>query len=256
MNEPKQIEFPLVFPKSDGAFDLITLKTGEMLFVLGANGSGKSSIISHFTKSHPDLATRISAHRQTWFQSNAPEITANSIDHAEHILRSTNMMSDSRYRDQHTNLRNSILLTNLIDFEALFNKGIVQLVKQGDYEKVDEKLKEFSPLKFINELLKFCNMPIKISIEKNRRVMAQRKDGPLFGVDSLSDGERNALLIATEVLTAAPGRLLLLDEPERHLHRSIVSPLLARLLERRKDCAFVIATHDVALPLENRSART
>ena len=41
----------------------------------------------------------------------------------------------------------------------------------------------------------------------------------------LSDGERNALLIGSDVLTTEPNSLIILDEPERHLHRSIISPL-------------------------------
>src|SRR6476469_6154237 len=50
--------------------------------------------------------------------------------------------------------------------------------------------------------------------------------------------------------------LLLIDEPERHLHRSIISPLLTNLFSKREDCAFIVSTHDVMLPLDNPSART
>ncbi len=48
----------------------------------------------------------------------------------------------------------------------------------------------------------------------------------------------------------------MIDEPERHLHRSIISPLLTLLFSKRDDCAFVVSTHDVMLPLDNPSART
>ena len=50
--------------------------------------------------------------------------------------------------------------------------------------------------------------------------------------------------------------LLIIDEPERHLHRSIISPLLGQLFERRPDCGFVISTHDHDLPLGHPEART
>ena len=63
------------------------------------------------------------------------------------------------------------------------------------------------------------------------------------------------LLMAGDVLTAKPGSFLLIDEPERHLHRAIISPLLTLLFERRKDCAFVISTHDVDLAIDYREAR-
>ncbi len=57
-------------------------------------------------------------------------------------------------------------------------------------------------------------------------------------------------------LTAKAGTLILVDEPERHLHRSIISPLLTQLFRKRKDCAFVVSTHDILLPLDNPLART
>ena len=43
----------------------------------------------------------------------------------------------------------------------------------------------------------------------------------------MSDGERSAVLLAAEVLTAQSGSLLLIDEPERHLHRSTSARYLA-----------------------------
>lgn len=63
-------------------------------------------------------------------------------------------------------------------------------------------------------------------------------------------------MIAADVLTVKEGTLVLIDEPERHLHRSIISPLLTLLFAKRPDCAFIISTHDVMLPLDNPGART
>ena len=72
----------------------------------------------------------------------------------------------------------------------------------------------------------------------------------------MSDGERSAVLLAAEVLTAPPGSLLLIDEPERHLHRSIIGPLLGSLFESRDDCAFIVATHEIAFPTDFPDAST
>ena len=85
-------------------------------------------------------------------------------------------------------------------------------------------------------------------------MVAKREDYPPYSIAQLSDGERNALLIIANVLTADPDTLILLDEPERHLHRSIVSPLISTLLTYRDDCAFVISTHDVTLPHDQKES--
>ena len=74
-------------------------------------------------------------------------------------------------------------------------------------------------------------------------------EGQSFPLPRMSDGERSAAIIAATVLTADPGTTFLIDEPERHLHRAIITPFLAALFAKRLDCAFVISTHELALPL-------
>ena len=61
-------------------------------------------------------------------------------------------------------------------------------------------------------------------------------------------------LLIANVLTAPTDTLVLIDEPERHLHRSIVSPLLSTLLTYRDDCGFVVSTHDISLPIDQKKA--
>ena len=68
-------------------------------------------------------------------------------------------------------------------------------------------------------------------------------------------GERNAAIIGATVLTVEAGTVLLIDEPERHLHRSIIVPFLAAVFAKREDCAFVISTHELALPAANPASR-
>jgi hypothetical protein len=64
------------------------------------------------------------------------------------------------------------------------------------------------------------------------------------------------LLIAANVLTVEPGTLILIDEPERHLHRSITAPLLVQLFAKRSDCSFIISTHDVTLASDQMFSET
>ena len=60
----------LFIPKLSGDSLPISIEAGDQLFVVGANGSGKSALIQHFVTSQgADNFRRISAHRQTWFPS-------------------------------------------------------------------------------------------------------------------------------------------------------------------------------------------
>ena len=56
--------FQLNIPTGDGPPTAFALGVGDVLFVLGANGTGKSSLVSHLFNQHQGNAKRISAHRQ------------------------------------------------------------------------------------------------------------------------------------------------------------------------------------------------
>lgn len=71
---------------------------------------------------------------------------------------------------------------------------------------------------------------------------------------SMSDGERAALIIASEVILCEKNAIIFIDEPERHLHRSISSPLLQYLKSIRTDLRWIISTHDLSLPRDNPDA--
>ena len=104
------------------------------------------------------------------------------------------------------------------------------------------------PLVALSGLLTNANLPFEFSVDRNATIVATKPGLEPYSVAEMSDGERNALLLAAEVLTVPAGTLILIDEPEQHLHRSIVSPLLNGLFSKRPDCMFVVSTHELTLP--------
>ncbi|MCY4185383.1 MAG: AAA family ATPase [Rhodobacteraceae bacterium] len=235
------------------------LSIGEILFVLGANGTGKSSLMLHFAKQNQSVTRRIMAHRQTWMRSAAVDMTPSSKVQTEQNIKSTDTRQTSRYMDDYGEARASMTIYDLIDAHNIRARKISDLVDNDDLANAGKTAKaEEPPISVINELLHYSNIPIKISIHKNERLMASKTSkngGSLYSAAELSDGERSALLLAGSVLTADSGTLFLIDEPERHLHRSIITPLLVKLFERRSDCGFVVSTHDHDLPLGVNDAR-
>lgn len=248
--------FELSVPLSGQQPLTFTLDVGEILFVLGANGTGKSSLVHRFYSQHFGQARRISAHRQTWFTSNAITLSPHDKKNTETNIQNTDNNIQSRWMDQFSQQRASIAIYDLIDAENVRARSITSAVDGDNFALAKELSKKDAPLKVINELLRLSNLPIEISVHESEQLMASRGGGDLYSIAELSDGERNALLIAATVLTSKPGILLVVDEPERHLHRSIISPLLSLLFAQRPDCAFVVSTHDVMLPLDNPTART
>jgi ABC-type lipoprotein export system ATPase subunit len=248
--------FNLTIPELDGSPLEVTLGIGQCVFVLGANGTGKSSLMQKFYTAHHPNAQRISAHRQTWFASSSITLSPAQKRDTENSILNSDTSADSRWKDDYAAHRANIAIYDLIDAENIRARAITGAVDGDDIDLAKTLSKKDSPIKIINELLRLSNIPIEISVKKNEEVLASKCGSEPYSVAKLSDGERNALLIAASVLTVAPGTLLLIDEPERHLHRSIISPLLTLLFAKRTDCAFVVSTHDVMLPLDNPSART
>jgi ABC-type cobalamin/Fe3+-siderophores transport system ATPase subunit len=170
--------------------------------------------------------------------------------------RSADQSPSARWSEDYSAQRASIAIYDLIDAENIRARSISGAVDAGDFALAKARSTSKSAIGKINELLRLSSLRIELSIHENAQLVASGNDGQPYSVAELSDGERNAILIAATVLTVNSGTLLLLDEPERHLHRSIVSPLLRLLFSERKDCTFVVSTHEVSLPADYPGSRT
>jgi ABC-type cobalamin/Fe3+-siderophores transport system ATPase subunit len=249
-------QFDLAVPRTTGGEIELAVKLSESLFILGANGTGKSALMHRFYRAHSGSARRLSAHRRTWFESNALTLTGAARRQVEQNILSFDKRPDSRWMDHSSAERSYIAVYDLIDAENVRARDIADAVDHGDLDLAKVLSKKEAPIKIINELLRLSNLPIEVAIQEAERIVARKSGGSPYSIAELSDGERNALLIAATVLTVKGGTLILIDEPERHLHRSIISPLLSQLFSKRPDCAFVVSTHEVMLPLDNPSSRT
>lgn len=246
----------LIIPLSSGGTLPIELHTGSVLFALGANGSGKSSLVHHFFAAHATCARRISAHRQTWFDSGAVSITGQQRQTTEKNILIWDSGLSARWREEASAQRTSMAVFDLVDAQNVRSRAIADAIDADDLDFARELRRSDAPLKVLNEILRLSAIPIQVSIRTSEELVASKNGGAAYSIAELSDGERNVLLLAANVLTAKPGTLLLIDEPERHIHRSISSPLLSLLIGRRPDCTFVVSTHEVMLPLDTPNART
>ncbi len=249
-------QFQLDIPTGNDQPVRFTLKIGELLYLLGANGTGKSSLVSRIFSQHQSQAKRISAHRQTWFESNTLDMTAKGRDDLEKNFVAQDGQPRSRYWEWNPAGRSNMAIFDLIDADTMQERKIASLVRAGDLTTAVDLANAPSPIHIINELMRVSNIPIEISVEDGQKIVAKKNGSSSYSVAELSDGERNSFLIAANVMTAKPGSLILIDEPERHLHRSIVSPLLKQLFEKRKDCAFIVSTHEIMLPIDTPEAST
>ena len=238
----------------------LTIENGDQLFIIGRNGSGKSALIQHFFASLPsDRVKWIPAHRQLWSESGRLDLTPASRQEYEEQMSNHNRSPQARYKDDHAYQRRTVsaILFDLVNKENTRARSIAYHVDNDDCSEA-QKVSAESPPPFdqLNKLLNLATLTVNIENSHNQEILAKHPQCAPFNVIEMSDGDRSAMIIAAHVITAEPGTVLLIDEPERHLHRSISQPFLSALFDlRREDCAFIISTHEITLPIATPGAQ-
>ena len=237
----------------------LNLKTGDILYIVGTNGSGKSALIHKFVQEHRnDKRVRwIAAHRRTWLDSGATSFTPQRREEYDEQRSKYEYRANARWQDAYADANLSAVLFDLVDKQSARAESIAELVDIGECSRAKECAAESPPpLNQINEILKIGGLKVHLEKVKHQNLVARHENGNTYSIAEMSDGERSAMIIAAQVITAESGTLFLIDEPERHLHRSIIEPLLSALFAlRREDCTFVISTHEVMLPVANPDAK-
>lgn len=256
------VAFPFKIKVNSGAEIPVLMDTTAPLFIVGANGSGKSTLVQHIL----ELSTkegitckRIAAHRQVTMESTLIGMTSSGRRDYAQNSRSVELSVQGRWMDRYAGNRWQAVLFDLVAQETDLGSRVLDKLYAGKRDEVDTIVKtERRPFDRINELLSLAGLPVNIKHNpENGVTMAIHKTAASSPYDmaQMSDGERSAVQIAAEVLTAERDSILLIEEPERHLHASIVVPFLTALFAERPDCSFVISTHELALPKSNRDSR-
>lgn len=71
----------------------------------------------------------------------------------------------------------------------------------------------------------------------------------------MSDGERVALYLIAQCLAVPSNKTIIIDEPEVHLHRSIMNRLWKAIERVREDCFFIYITHDTHFAASHEHAK-
>src|SRR5690606_32819536 len=66
-----------------------------------------------------------------------------------------------------------------------------------------------------------------------------------YNASEMSDGERVIFYLIGEVICSAPNSIIIIDEPEMHIHKSLIKILFDLIEIERPDCSFIYLTHDI-----------
>ena len=135
-------------------------------------------------------------------------------------------------------------------------RAIASSIDGGDCQRAKCQATELdSPMNSVNRILQKSGLKISVSVGPDGKLLAHNQEDASYDLSYASDGERNAVVTAATVVTAPEGAVILFDEPDRHLHRSVIVPFVSALADQRSDCIFAVATYETALPDAHRNAR-
>ena len=234
---------------------------GSTTTFCGANGSGKTRLAVHIEQQLGLKAHRISAHRAL---SLNPRVRKISEAEALNGLRTGHTGSETRssgiqYRQGHRWQENEA--TSLLDdydylVQALFaeqtntalkshktlRSGQGGTAKQTKFEKLTEVWQRLLPHR-------------KLNIGGDDITVRTSDNDTTYPASEMSDGERAVFYLVGQTLVADEDSVLVIDEPELHLHPAIMTLLWDELSAARPDCAFVFITHSLEFAAERPGAK-
>jgi energy-coupling factor transporter ATP-binding protein EcfA2 len=239
--------FTLSIPTTDGNVSL-TLESGTSAILVGANGAGKSRLAVFLEDAGGEEIHRISAHRALELK---PEVAKIRESHALNGLRFGHAGDGVglHYRVGYRwGSKAASKLLNDFDFllQSLFAEqsrtalATHQNSRAGNSHQAEAT--KFEQLKMIWEHL----LPHRELVFSGDDIQVRfPSTGSLYSAAEMSDGERAMFYLIGQVLVAANNSVLVIDEPELHIHRSIMSKLWDQLESVRPDCALLFITHDL-----------
>jgi energy-coupling factor transporter ATP-binding protein EcfA2 len=236
----------------------LMVDAGRPFFIVGRNGTGKSALMNWLQRNSQLNTIYLPGSRTALFDGESLSLTPNSRRDLASNLSIWDRNDESRWRNYSGNQRNEKAIHDLTAAEHQYKNDCANKIAENsapvETAAAIAKLQaKEAPLDRVNQLLEQANIPVRMLIADNE--LKATLGGNTFSYARMSDGERIALILIAEVISAKPGVVFLIDEPELHLHRSIITPLIATLIKSRPDCEFVISTHELDLPTSIPNSR-
>lgn len=237
----------------------IEIETSQSVLFIGANGAGKTRLGTWIEINSPqkDLVHRISAQKSLMFPDST---TPQSIDLAEKDLlfgHPTWAVHDkvSKWNNKPaTNMQNDFakLMVYLFSDETEENAKFKRACRDSQ-ERLDPPLTKIDQLKNLWEKI----LPHRELIIGGLRIQTCPKGqtDKAYNSSEMSDGERVIFYLIGQCLAAPQNGIIVIDEPELHLHKSVQIPLWDEIEKLRSDCLFVYLTHDVDFASAKESAK-
>ena len=260
-NDGSQLE--LEIPKSSSLEDstIIEIEQGQSIIIVGANGSGKSRFCVQTEMLNLNLVHRIAAQKNLVFEK---QYSLSSYEDAKSDIfyGTTNNDPQKRQRwgwdDSEKYVKPVSDCSQAITaFFAQKNKDDEARSKQAvQIIREHQNITELAPsvaeqlIKIWDQILP--NRELKIG---DLKIKTSKNKGQPYDARFMSDGERDVLYYLAVCLCLPQNIFVILDEPENHIHNSIINKLFSLLEKERPDLTFIYATHNLEFAAEHPNTK-
>ena len=242
----------LFLPEQSGSGAKVEVNHNGSVVIVGANGAGKSRLGAWVEKNAEQntIVHRISAQRAL----DIPEYAiVKSLEQSLNDLlwgNENSQYASMQYKMSHkyqnrpeTFMQNDYgkVLSTLFAKSAERDRNHTEeTMRLQSYVPVPE-----SPIEVLINLWDEILPHRSISLRDGKVTVTDTLHGTEYHGKEMSDGERVALYLMGQILVAPEGAILVIDEPEIHLHTSIMQSLWNKLEEAKPHCLFLYITHDL-----------
>lgn len=232
--------------------DLHKTTNTNSVIIIGPNGSGKSKLGAWIEQRALNDIHRVGAQRSLNFSEHVP---SKSFVEAEDVVLyggPANQYEKTKNKRWGWGKYTTQLMN---DFDDVLAALIAQ--QTNEYQAYVEKCKQaedagaekpHTPESSLDKLIKVWNIvfPHRLLKMQDLAFLASiPRSCEWYSATEMSDGERSVLYLAAQVLCIPPNKTIVVDEPEIHLHPSLMFRLWEALESARQDCLFIYITHDV-----------
>lgn len=233
----------------------------KTIVVIGANGSGKTRFGSDIEQRYNEITHRISAQKSL---SMPDFVSTKSKEVAEREFLYGTWSEDIGYLKRsgwiHSRWKNNLNTHLLNDYEKL-----MVLLHTEEYEESIKFKETYSPgqisIKPKTKLDRIQNIWEYVLPHRKLHKKAGSIDVSIvdstsekYKASEMSDGERVIFYLIGSVISAPDNAIIIIDEPEMHIHKSIVKKLYDKIEIERTDCTFIYLTHDIDFAISRQDS--
>ncbi len=250
----------ITLPGADGSANTTIINSDNNIVIIGANGAGKTRFGFWIENNQPDniLVHRISAQRALNIPD-AAEFRTVEIAEKGLFFGLANPQAHKGHKIGHRyGSRGAI--HEVSDFDHLLATLFAKTnLRNEEHTKATQVAGSYVPVpnSVIDTIIDIWPdiMPQNFLTFTDGKVIATKAGIPQYHGKEMSDGERVALYLMGQCLSVPDNSIVVIDEPEIHLHKSLMSRLWNKIEELCPNKLLVFITHDLDFAASRKESK-